>query len=304
MSRAATSTLGDQLAGLFGVGTCAGLSDGELLERFRTCRDEAGERAFEALVTRHGPMVLGVCRHCLDDEAEAHDAFQAVFLVLARRAGAIRKGESVGSWLYGVAVRVSARARAASIRRKVRDRRVLAAARHRRRCPGPPMNPAGAVPPGLTKARAFLRRRTLRGVGNLRHSSWRRVDSTTTMGRDGTSCTLISSVQILTRRASKGPKDPPSLARRASIIRRSPARRMSTERRNRSDPLPVTSEQVVPIPIVAGPGGSFPSSKVANSFEGCQPRGVYAFEAGRAPSCAGGVIGSTRSRSGGTRRGA
>ena len=104
------------------------MTDGELLERFRTSRDEGGERAFESLVTRHGPMVLGICRNFLDDPSDVHDAFQAVFLVLARRAGAIRKSESVGSWLYGVTVRVAARARATAVRRRIRERRVLAAA--------------------------------------------------------------------------------------------------------------------------------------------------------------------------------
>src|SRR5581483_10535039 len=73
-------------------------------------------------------MVLGICRHVLDDPGDAHDAFQAVFLVLARRAGAIRKSESVGSWIYGVTVRVASRARATAIRRRIRDRRVLVAA--------------------------------------------------------------------------------------------------------------------------------------------------------------------------------
>src|SRR5262245_37775238 len=128
MPHAMTSVLTDQLASLFGSGTCAGMTDGELLERFRRSRDEAGERAFEALVTRHGPMVMGICRNFLDDPSDVHDAFQAVFLVLARRAGAIRKSESVGSWLYGVTVRVAARARAGAIRRRIRERRVLAAA--------------------------------------------------------------------------------------------------------------------------------------------------------------------------------
>ena len=75
------------------------MTDGQLLERFLAGRDEAGELAFEALVTRHGPMVMRVCRNLLDDPHDVHDAFQAVFLVLARRAGAIRDRESVGSWL-------------------------------------------------------------------------------------------------------------------------------------------------------------------------------------------------------------
>ncbi len=124
----ATSYRSDPLQGLFAAGTCAGLPDGELLERFRMRRDELSERAFEVLATRHGPMVLGICRHFVEDPTDVHDAFQAVFLILARRAGAIRKSESLGSWLYGVAVRVAARARATAIRRRIRDRRVLAAA--------------------------------------------------------------------------------------------------------------------------------------------------------------------------------
>ena len=118
----------EQLQTLFSVGTCAGLSDGELLDRFMSGRDEAGELAFEALVTGHGPMVLRVCRNLLDDPQDVHDAFQAAFLVLARRGSAIRNRESVGSWLYGVAVRVAARARVAAIRRRIRDRRTTRAA--------------------------------------------------------------------------------------------------------------------------------------------------------------------------------
>ncbi len=128
MAHATTGALTDQLAGLFDVGTCTGFSDGELLERFRARRDEGGERAFESLVTRHGPMVWGICRNVLEDPSDVHDAFQAVFLVLSRRADAIRKTESVGSWLYGVTVRVAARARATAIHRRARERRILAVA--------------------------------------------------------------------------------------------------------------------------------------------------------------------------------
>jgi RNA polymerase sigma factor (sigma-70 family) len=101
------------------------VSDGELIERFRARRDEIGERAFEALVARHGSMVMGVCRSVLEDPGDAHDAFQATFLVLARRAGSIRNRESVGSWLYGVAVRVARRGRVEVIRRQVGARRAL-----------------------------------------------------------------------------------------------------------------------------------------------------------------------------------
>jgi RNA polymerase sigma factor (sigma-70 family) len=83
-------------------------TDGELLERFVCRRDED---AFTTLVQRHGAMVLGVCRRLLKDGHDAEDACQAAFLVLARRAGSIRKRESVGSWLYGVAYRASANVR-------------------------------------------------------------------------------------------------------------------------------------------------------------------------------------------------
>ena len=103
---------------LFRLGTASVLSDGQLLERFATRHDEAAEAAFAALVDRHGPMVLGVCRGVLNDPHDAQDAFQATFLVLVRKAGAVRRRESVASWLYGVASRVSAHARAASARRR------------------------------------------------------------------------------------------------------------------------------------------------------------------------------------------
>src|SRR5437867_8465141 len=96
----------------------AGMTDGELLESFIARKDEA---AFEALVRRHGPMVLGVCRRVLHDHHDAEDAFQAAFLVLARKAGSLRKQESLGSWLYGVAYRLAARARLAAVRRQRRE---------------------------------------------------------------------------------------------------------------------------------------------------------------------------------------
>src|SRR5260221_8364631 len=82
--------------------------DGLLLEQFATARDE---RAFEELLARHGPMVYNVCRRVLDNDHDAADAYQATFLVLARKAGSIRKRGSVGSWLYGVAYRVARKAR-------------------------------------------------------------------------------------------------------------------------------------------------------------------------------------------------
>jgi RNA polymerase sigma factor (sigma-70 family) len=84
------------------------MTDGQMLERFITKRDES---AFEGLVLRHGPMVLGVCRQILRDNHEAEDAFQATFLILARNAQTIRNLDSLASWLYGVAYRLSLRAK-------------------------------------------------------------------------------------------------------------------------------------------------------------------------------------------------
>ena len=103
---------------LFRAGATGGLTDGELLERFASRRDEA---AFEVLVHRLGPMVLGVCRRMLRDRHDAEDAFQATFLVLARRASAIDPPERVGPWLYGVARQVAMRARASRTRRRLRE---------------------------------------------------------------------------------------------------------------------------------------------------------------------------------------
>lgn len=96
---------------LFQIGVVGGLSDGQLLERFAARREGAGEAAFEEVVRRHGPMVLGVCRRLLGDRPEADDAFQATFLVLALKADSVRKRESLGPWLHGVAARVARRAR-------------------------------------------------------------------------------------------------------------------------------------------------------------------------------------------------
>jgi RNA polymerase sigma-70 factor (ECF subfamily) len=101
----------------------AGWTDGQLLEGYLTRRDEA---AFEALVRRHGPMVLEVCRRVLRDEHEAQDAFQATFLVLVRKAASIRPRELVANWLYGVACNVARKARAVTARRRARERQVVA----------------------------------------------------------------------------------------------------------------------------------------------------------------------------------
>lgn len=91
-------------------------SDAQLLTRFLRQRDDS---AFAALVERHGPMVRGVCRRVLGNEHDADDAFQAVFLVLAEKAGTVRKQDTLGGWLHGVATHVARRARE---RRQVRQR--------------------------------------------------------------------------------------------------------------------------------------------------------------------------------------
>src|SRR5262245_52375574 len=101
-------------------------SDRELLEWFVRGRDEA---AFAALLRRHGPMVLGVCRRVLGNHADAEDAFQATFLVLVRKAASVRPPGMVGNWLYGVAHTTALKARAMSIKRSARER--VAAARPR-----------------------------------------------------------------------------------------------------------------------------------------------------------------------------
>ena len=95
-------------------------TDSELLSRYAGQRDE---EAFEVLLRRHGPLVLGVCRRILGDVHAADDAFQATFLILARKASAIRKGDSVASWLHGVARRVSTCARASGRIRRWYERR-------------------------------------------------------------------------------------------------------------------------------------------------------------------------------------
>ncbi len=98
-----------------------GLSDGQLLGRFVAGRDEA---SFAALLRRHGPMVLGVCRRVLRDSHDAEDAFQATFLLLARKAAAVVKRESVGSYLYAVAYHTALEAAAGNARRRARERQV------------------------------------------------------------------------------------------------------------------------------------------------------------------------------------
>jgi RNA polymerase sigma factor (sigma-70 family) len=99
-------------------------ADAVLLERFAAQRDES---AFAALLARHGPMVLGVCRRVLRDMHEAEDVFQAVFLVLARKAATLRRPQSLAAWLYGTARHLALKVRRGDARRRQRERDSLSA---------------------------------------------------------------------------------------------------------------------------------------------------------------------------------
>src|SRR5262245_17671571 len=106
-----------------GTAALAEDNDGRLLRRFLTHRDET---AFAALLYRHGPMVLGVCRRVLGDSPDAEDAFQATFLVLATKAGSIQRMGSVGSWLHGVAARLARQVISSTARRRAHEREATA----------------------------------------------------------------------------------------------------------------------------------------------------------------------------------
>ncbi len=121
---------------IFSEGVAAELTDRQLLERFtnRPGRDDSAELAFAALVERHGPMVLRVCRAALRDEHDAQDAFQAVFLVLVHKARLLRVRDSLGPWLHAVALRVSTHARVLAMKRqrpRAQERRDVDAIRGR-----------------------------------------------------------------------------------------------------------------------------------------------------------------------------
>src|SRR5262245_41485786 len=114
-------------------GPDGGPADCELLRAFV---DTANPAAFEALVCRHGPMVFRLCRRLLGNAPDADDAFQATFLLLARRAGSIRNAQSLAGWLHGVAYRMAADTRRAASRRRKYEGRVA---------PAPPTDPAVAA---------------------------------------------------------------------------------------------------------------------------------------------------------------
>ena len=113
-----------QVHRVLNFGAVGTMPDAQLLEWFVTEPAESAEAAFEELMNRHGPMVFGVCRRVLQDPHDAEDAYQAVFLVLAKRAGSIRRKHSAASWLFGVAHRVAVRARGRAARRRAIELRI------------------------------------------------------------------------------------------------------------------------------------------------------------------------------------
>jgi RNA polymerase sigma factor (sigma-70 family) len=124
MTNEARVTTLRQLQTVLSSGALGNLSDGALLERFLAGRgDTDSAAAFAGLVERHGPMVLGVCRDVLRDVHDAEDASQATFLILAKRGGSIRRADSLASWLFGVALRVAAKAKIEAARRREFERR-------------------------------------------------------------------------------------------------------------------------------------------------------------------------------------
>ncbi len=129
------------LRDLFHDGTAVGLGDGQLLARYAASRDEA---AFAALVARHGPMVIATCRAVLDHEQDVEDAFQAAFLVLARKARSVRAGDALGGWLHRVAYRTAVQTGAESRRRRRREIEAAIAASRRAR-PGPDIEVASII---------------------------------------------------------------------------------------------------------------------------------------------------------------
>jgi RNA polymerase sigma factor (sigma-70 family) len=131
------------------AGRTADLSDGQLLDRFASCHDEA---AFAALVQRHGPLVHNVCRRVLADWHAAQDAFQETFLVLARKAGALARPGSLGAWLHGVAYRTALKARCRAARRRGHERQVA----ETRSASETPVNPESDLRPAIDEAVASL----------------------------------------------------------------------------------------------------------------------------------------------------
>jgi RNA polymerase sigma factor (sigma-70 family) len=123
MARRSDGLVLRQIRTLFNLGVIGELTDGQLVERFATAGGEAAELAFAALVERHGPMVLRICRNVLRDPNDVEDAFQATFLVLVERAPSLWVEDSLAPWIHRVARRIAVRARANAARRQECERR-------------------------------------------------------------------------------------------------------------------------------------------------------------------------------------
>ena len=121
MTNRRTGSVLREIDRVFGEGPVSGMTDAQLLERFFAREDEI---AFQALVTRHGPMVFAACRRVLKDSHDAEDAFQATFLVMVRAARARQLTASLKGWLYRVAYRIALRASKNAARRRQREQRV------------------------------------------------------------------------------------------------------------------------------------------------------------------------------------
>jgi RNA polymerase sigma factor (sigma-70 family) len=119
------------------------LPDEELLERYLSGEDAQSQEAFSALVVRHGPMVLGICRHVLNGHHDAEDAFQATFLVLAQKGRTIRNRRVLAGWLHEVAHRIAIKARVSAVRRRTIERQ------------GPAMSPVATEPNEQDEAAAW-----------------------------------------------------------------------------------------------------------------------------------------------------
>jgi DNA-directed RNA polymerase specialized sigma24 family protein len=120
MATAQLGTLLRHVQKLAAAGPVRQRTDRQLLDDFAARGNEA---AFAALVGRHGPMVLRVCRRVLNHEQDAEDAFQATFLVLARNTASIRQRDAVGDWLHGVAYRTAMKAKRGAARRRNHEAR-------------------------------------------------------------------------------------------------------------------------------------------------------------------------------------
>jgi RNA polymerase sigma factor (sigma-70 family) len=184
----------------------SGFTDRELLSALVTRRDEA---AFEALLHRHGPMVLSVCRRTLGNDDDAEDAFQATFLVLIRKAASIRKSEVIGSWLYGVAYRTARKARDMKAKRHRKERQAAACERPELREPDADLDAALSALPdkyrvpvvlceleGRSRREAALQLKIPEGTLSSRLATARKLLAKHLRQREQAFCILLPTVAL------------------------------------------------------------------------------------------------------------